>query len=278
MLDGTSGTLDPAFDAHALLVKHWAQAWWESWVDNSDLETAYANVKKKVGEKDYCWNKVAGPTAALWLTMKRAGWIWSSARTACDHLWRTWDFLADPPTAITEAMRWTVRHNRFLAVAEQLPGLIPDRADTVSGLSDNFYVILDFVSALSSLATGKVDKLKDTPEWERKHSASLLSAATGGQWTQTRRTAVRKWGITDSRCQLCFGAPGTVAHRRVCHFNTPAGGWSEIPDRAKLAAKRIGAKRLRLLQDTGMLAIKLPALPDRDYDTFQWGLAPQEVH
>ena len=29
--DGKSGTLDPAFDAFGLPVKHWALAWWEEW-------------------------------------------------------------------------------------------------------------------------------------------------------------------------------------------------------------------------------------------------------
>ena len=31
LLDGPNGSLDPTFDAHALPVKHWAMAWWQSW-------------------------------------------------------------------------------------------------------------------------------------------------------------------------------------------------------------------------------------------------------
>ena len=274
--DGAQGTLDPAFDAHALLAKHWALAWWEGWVSARDLDNAFCNVKNKFRDGFNCWNRVAGHTAALWLSFKRAGSVWSSARTARDNLWRTWDFLCDPPTAIAGAMRRTVRYNRFMAVVQQIPGLIPDRVDTGPGRSDNGYIVIGFARILCSPAAGKNIELKDTPEWERKHAPYLLSAARGGQRTQTRRAAVKKWGVTDSRCQLCFGAPGTVEHRRTYQFCKSTGGWSDIPEKAKLAANRIGTRRLRILRDTGMLAIKLHTLPDTEFDTFQWGSAPPD--
>ena len=42
VLDGSSGTLDPAFDAHIGPVKYWALAWWESWFDSSWLSEAFS--------------------------------------------------------------------------------------------------------------------------------------------------------------------------------------------------------------------------------------------
>jgi hypothetical protein len=33
-----SGTLDPAFDAHVMPLKHWATAWWEGWNDEPSLD------------------------------------------------------------------------------------------------------------------------------------------------------------------------------------------------------------------------------------------------
>ena len=45
VLDGATGTLDPTFDAHALLVKHWALAWWEDWVCPDALQLAFEGAK-----------------------------------------------------------------------------------------------------------------------------------------------------------------------------------------------------------------------------------------
>ena len=47
-IDGSTGTMDPLFDAHVLPVKHWALAWWESWADTSTLEAAHNNAKQKL--------------------------------------------------------------------------------------------------------------------------------------------------------------------------------------------------------------------------------------
>ena len=154
-------------------------AWWEGWVDGDSLQRAFEGVKSKFADGSTNWNRVAGPTAALWLTLKRAGWVWTSASTACDNLWRTWDFLCDPPCAVAEAMRRTVRFNRFQTAAQQIPGLIPDQAEAGTGRADNCYVIVDFAMTLCGLATGKVSEPNDTPEWERKHARYLLAS---GLW------------------------------------------------------------------------------------------------
>ena len=74
-----------------------------------------------------------------------------------------------------------------------------------------------------------VSHLKEVPEWERKHAPMLLSAMAGGQWIQTRRAAVPKWELTDKRCQLCFDAPGTDAHRYAAANQRPLGDGLAIP-------------------------------------------------
>ena len=40
-LDGSAGTLDPAFACHTMPVKHWAHAWWERWEEPVTLELAF---------------------------------------------------------------------------------------------------------------------------------------------------------------------------------------------------------------------------------------------
>ena len=42
----------------------------------------------------------------------------------------------------------------------------------------------------------------DVPRWQPSHSPWLRSAMMRGQWVQTRRAVVRKWGASP----LCLGA------------------------------------------------------------------------
>ena len=100
---------------------------------------------------------------------------------------------------------------------------------------------------------------------------------SGGQWPQTRKARVPKWNISDTRCQLCYEANGTLEHRYDCRFVKPTAGWSKLPEKAKLAAGRVGPERLRMLRTTGFLALKLPALPQANYDSFDWLTEPPDM-
>ena len=95
VLGGRNVTLDPTFAAHTLPVLNWAMAHWEDWVSKSALEAAYLHVKEKLGSKKASWNSVAGPAAALWVTLNRAGWQWTSSNTFLDDLGDPWDALTD---------------------------------------------------------------------------------------------------------------------------------------------------------------------------------------
>ena len=84
-LDGNAGTLDPAFDAHCLPLKHWALAWWDGCSPQDALNTAYGHTRTRLQDTiGNCWNKVAGPCGALHLSLARMGWKCSSATTVCD--------------------------------------------------------------------------------------------------------------------------------------------------------------------------------------------------
>ena len=50
-----------------------------------------------------------------------------------------------------------------------------------------------------------------------------------------------------------------------------------MPDKAKLAASRIGVDRLSKLRNTGLLAIKVPNLEPLQKDTFRWLSEPPGV-
>ena len=137
--------------------------------------------------------------------------------------------MLDPPVAIATAMKRTVRQTRFEEVASQFPGMIPTRGDIGTGTSLNGSNVINFAGLLSNTATGKVQTLKETTEWEKDCAPHLLSAAAGGQWPQVKKARVPKWGITDARCQLCYAATGTMEHRYDCNFVKPSQGWSKMP-------------------------------------------------
>ena len=174
-------------------------------------------------------------------------------------------------------MKKAVRQHRLLAVAQIHPDLIPEASDTGNGRSSYGLQVIDFASTISRLALGKTRKLKETPEWLPKHAGSLLSTMSNGQWTQTRRFAVKKWEIGSDRCQLCKIEAGTQLHRRRCKETVPADGWTPTPTKAELAARRIGKNRLELLESTGLLTLKVPNLEPLEKDTFRWYSSPPDV-
>ena len=275
-LDGASGTLDPSFDAHMLPIKHWATAWWEGWIDPCQLERAFVHRSSLPAAHRLQWARVAGPTAALDMSLTRVGWKWLSASEFSDHDGARWDCTKDPPAAITKAMKRAVKQHRLQEIASAHTSLIPEAGDTGNGRSQYGLLVVDFAPVLARLLSGKVKALKDTPEWTAKHAGALLSTLSNGQWTQARRFAVKKWGLTTDLCQLCKEQVGTQLHRRKCRVTTPAGGWSPIPPKAKLAASRIGAARRELLDSTGLLTIKVPRLEPLEKDTFRWYSSPPD--
>ena len=277
VLDGAGGTLDPSFDAHVLPAKHWALAWWEHWVDTDQLERAYTRRHALPTKHRAQWARVAGPTAALDMSLQRIGWRWVTASTFEDHSGATWDCRRDPPAAIVKAMKRAVKKHRLEEVASSHPDLIPEAADVGNGRSAFGLHVIDFAATVARLATGKTKSLKETPEWETKHASALVSTMTNGQWTQARRFAVKKWEIATDLCQLCKEEVGTQLHRRKCKITTPVGGWSCTPVKARLAASRIGQARRELLDTTGLLTIKVPNLEPLEKDTFRWYSDPPDT-
>ena len=277
-LDGAAGTLDPTFAADALPLLHWATAVWEDWVPGAAMDSAYGQAKLKMTKGKTSWNKVAGPAAALWVTLVRAGWKWNSTTTFTDDEGEEWDARLDPPGTLAAAMNRTTRRRRFLQITSMHQGMLPARPDVGVGVHGRSDIIVDFANTLAPLIRGKVDTISSAPEFEKKHASALLSALANGQWPQTRKAAVPSWNISDNGCQLCNEAPGTLQHRRVCPFVMPTGGWAQIPENAQLAANTIGQHRLDTLRTTGLLALKLPAKQAKCYDTLQWGKRVPDDH
>ena len=66
-LDGAFGMLDPAFEAHAAPLRHWATAWWERWFKPAVLDLAFwkASLKLAAG-RGHMWSKVTGDVGWRW--------------------------------------------------------------------------------------------------------------------------------------------------------------------------------------------------------------------
>ena len=64
--DGHTGTLDPAFNAHALPLLNWATAWWDAWWDTDQLTNAFTDATAKINRaKRSSWDVVTGPVTTL---------------------------------------------------------------------------------------------------------------------------------------------------------------------------------------------------------------------
>jgi hypothetical protein len=78
VIDGTTGTLDPAFDAHVLPIYRWAQAWFKGWQSQSSLTQSFEQAVAKIQKtKGSWWGIAAGPTAGLIVTMSRIKWVYN---------------------------------------------------------------------------------------------------------------------------------------------------------------------------------------------------------
>jgi hypothetical protein len=276
-LDGPSGTIDPAFEAHTSPLKHWALAWWEGWFNSDTMSSAFTAAALKLsGAKGSEWQSVTGPTAALLASIKRIGWTMPSAWEITDDAGCEWDFRVDSPAAIVTACKDSVRRWRLARVGKILPGLIPDHCD----VGDPNYpctMLVDCSGPTAALIACKGTASKNGAVWERKWCGDLASAVSGGQWTQTRKAQVAAWGINDTRCQLCLEAPGTLAHRSECSASKPAGGWPAPPKEAGLALGRLSARRKTILKERGLLVLRVPAPPPQADGHFSWLVEPRQT-
>ena len=261
-IDGATGTMDPAFDAHVQPLQTWAMSWWEHWQSPDSMEAAIDDARERVivdGQER--WAKVIGPADATVAFAHRIGWRFIDGHTiSCDD-GSVLDCMLDPPIVIADAVKRAVRRWRLRRIADANPGLIPDEPDFIvpiragEGQDSNEHKVIDFPEAFGKLL-GSSSTTKLFAAWQPKHRASLISAMSGGQWSQARIASVRGWA-TDSTCQLCKAQVGTIKHRLQCVHIRPADGWQKPPGATAAIEARIGGHRCDLLNTKGLLAIKV---------------------
>ena len=209
--------------------------------------------------------------------MEAAGWDWISAAVTIDDLGHEWDMRQDPPTAVQKAMRETARRMRVKQMGQELPHLIPSVPDVSNGNSDGDTLLIDLGTEAAMLAKGGAAPSKSCAGWQIKHRGSLMSAMSGGQWTQCRRAAVRCWEITVKMCQLCHEEEGTELHRHSCKAIMPHGGWMDCPPSVQELRSKLDPKRRNLLDIRGFFVLKVPKPPSPCFDTFEWLSEPPDV-
>ena len=217
LIDGPSGTLDPAFDANAQPIWHWASAVWEQWRSSYILGDSFAIAQEKVDNRGATWRSAAGPVMALHLTFKRLQWTAVSHFIVVSDSGRCLDFRLDSPAAVLTEAREAVRRWRWRRIMKAFPQMTPAEPDITAIKSDegptkvHFY---DFAKEAHQVIKGKGQK-KNLQEWDMCYVPSLISAVSGGQWTQARMASVKEW-TNDAACQLCHEATGTLLHRHEC--------------------------------------------------------------
>ncbi len=161
-LDGPAGTLDPAFEAHASPVLHWALAIWLQWFPRDQLQAAFTDASLRLARRAGApWSAVTGPTSALVVTLGRIGWNMPSFLEVVDDRGFSWRFDRDSPGAIAAACRESVRRWRLGRIGDLLPGLIPQHCDVGSPQCDT--ILVDFAHVLSPLTSGKGSGAREPP-------------------------------------------------------------------------------------------------------------------
>ena len=276
-LDGTGGSLDPAFDAHVLPIKFWALAVWQRWRPHYLLARALRAGQRKLAQgRGPAWSKVAGPAAAVVLSAARLGWAFDTPFRLRTDIGQVLELLADSPDYVAAAVKDAVRRWRLQRIAQFFPQSSPAAHDWAANGSDRdgADVMLDFVDSLAPLLRG-ARGCRDFAPWTVHCRPALLSAICGGQWPQARLASVRDW-TDDNRCQLCFGSAGTLLHRHCCPATLPPGGWPAPPEGAQRFLGTLGAHRHELLETRGMLLLRVRLPRPEPGDTFIWEKAPEQ--
>ena len=90
ILDGPSGTCDPAFDAHVLPLVRYASAWWENWQPADVITRAFRQAYSRMSNRKGAWGSVNGPLAALIVTLARMKWAFVDHVNISDDLGRVY--------------------------------------------------------------------------------------------------------------------------------------------------------------------------------------------
>ena len=129
-------------------------------------------------------------------------------------------FTTASPAFIAAAVTRSVVRWRTARVVAEIPRLVEGIPDVVARAPSEAAAGVRYVTELIAQPLARLVQGGRPPAavaaWAPPCLALLLSAASGGQWPQTRLRQLGSFDSEDSSCQLCHAAAGTLAHRRCC--------------------------------------------------------------
>ena len=135
--------------------------------------------------------------------------------------------------------------------------------------------VIDLTGVIGKLLHGRTGRCKHNELWNPSCRPWLLSAFSGGQWTQSRIFQLAKDDPDASNlCQLCGAAEGTAQHRFSCPATLPDQGWPRPNARIEHFTQRLEQPRRSLLDTRGLLVLNLHIPERHPTGWMHWFLCP----
>ena len=246
------------------------------------MSDTFAKARDRVNSSSAsCWNLVAGPAAAVYATCDRLRWQSSDGRKFIDDMGDVWDMAIDSPAAVRAAVTRSVTRMRMDLVLGETPMARPcgndigyhsqhgakvrrearERSQEDSGQrqppAPRDSVLVDLTPYIKKLTRDGIRLAKLLPQWSSSCRPYLISAMSGGQWTQARKAKLPECAGVNT-CQLCQEEVGTAQHRHNCKVTKPAGGWTKPPPKTQKFLDSIGPDRGATLRDRAVLTVQIP--------------------
>ena len=182
--------VEPAYGANSAPILAWARMLHQELFPLKDLRGAMQFYQRKLAPLHSKWAQVTGTITALLATLDRLGWTIIGAHLLKSHLGTYHDLRLTPWAALKTMI--DKRTNEWLW----------SKHTSGTPMHDMFS---------KGASTKIVQSLLVDSGLDKECKQGLTSAATGGQWTQTRH--VKADHDVYDLCLLCLAAPGTEWHR-----------------------------------------------------------------
>lgn len=182
------GCADPAYDAHCMPIKQYAQAVWHSWLPHNALERMVDEANEQCNRAKSVWSRVKGPIMAMVASAHRLQWKVKSAFELETDSGKLLNLKPDPPIIIKKEVNAAVGRWRWNRVAEKHEHM------RVLGQPQQ-----PEFGPVWKILQGKSDK--GDKQTKRQVSGSLKSAIANRQWTQSR--CWQAGFVNHNKCLLC---------------------------------------------------------------------------
>ena len=187
LADGSAaGRVDPAYEAHAQPIGHWAQAVWNGWLPMKHLLQLVADAKVRLDKARQPWMVVYGPSAAFVCTAARLQWTVCDAVNVITDEGRRLKLNLDPPAVVVKAAHEAVRRWGWRSIENVHHSL------AASGTGRG--AVMDPIWKL-------LRSRENSRAWNPSLRGALRSAIANRQWPQAR--AFKAGFASHAKCLFC---------------------------------------------------------------------------